>query len=176
MSRCRDLAAEGWLTRDIGEAIRVVEAPARQRSVVHVASVRFDPGIRKFIDRQLFDNTLEDGGWLWGFVEPGGKVRVTHASAAAKERGRSRVVLNGAGTSPTLDHGLIRLGDWHSHPSGNARPSERDREVWTSRFGEPRADTGALAWAGIVVGAKLGTRPRFVAYATDLSRTIEITL
>jgi proteasome lid subunit RPN8/RPN11 len=58
---------------------------------------------------------------------------------------------------------LVHVGEWHSHPTVDATPSEDDRNSWAAVWA-----TGFLPYAAVIVTpGELGwTTPKFHGYVT----------
>jgi integrative and conjugative element protein (TIGR02256 family) len=87
--------------------------------------------------RSLPRRPWEVGGWLLGYwTADRTAVMVTHATPPGPRGTPWGVRISAAGHRPRFDEaweasgGLVTfLGDWHTHPGGPARPSDRDRRA-----------------------------------------------
>jgi proteasome lid subunit RPN8/RPN11 len=121
-----------------------------------------------------FDSaSIETGGWLYGLYPPDAeRVTIAHVSGPGRnaDHGIGRVRL-----SEPLDverdfsdaaarAGLVRVGDWHSHPARDPIPSNGDLIAWATNG--DRADV--LPYASVILTpGELGWAvPEFFGWVT----------
>jgi proteasome lid subunit RPN8/RPN11 len=123
-----------------------------------------------------FDSlAMETGGWLYSHYRPDGgrqQALVIHASGPGRngEHSVGSVRLSDPREVErdfddlTARAGLIRVGDWHSHPARDPIPSHGDLTVWANN--SDRA--GVLPWSSVILTpGELGWAvPDFHGYVT----------
>jgi proteasome lid subunit RPN8/RPN11 len=99
---------------------------------------------------------IESGGWLYAHYKPDDRrVSVVHASGPGSNgrHGDCQVRLSDpdevkAGFDDLLARArLLRVGDWHSHPTRDPVPSNADLANW----GRHSENSGVLPYAGVIV-------------------------
>jgi integrative and conjugative element protein (TIGR02256 family) len=68
-------------------------------------------------------------------------------------------------------HRVSVIGDWHSHPYGDGRPSGMDREAWRTLCNAAAADC-----IGIILGGTLLPRVFLVRRRSFVGKIVECTL
>jgi proteasome lid subunit RPN8/RPN11 len=116
---------------------------------------------------------VESGGYLWAH-SPGNRLYsslVCHASPPAHNSIHEpyRVWLGHASDVEAAwpewlqRSGLIRVGDYHLHPSGDPQPSEPDRKAWASVL----ASSGRSRYVGVIATPSVdGSGPQLHGWIT----------
>lgn len=143
--------------------------------------IRLTAGVMRTIEQQVADamwrfdrRDVESGGWLFAHDAPDAEcVHLAYASGPGPEaeHGNGRVRLTDALKASlwlddlSITSRLIRVGDWHSHPSDDPEPSDADLSAWQKNH---RA-ADASQWVSLIVtpGPEMGwMAPRFHGYVT----------
>lgn len=99
---------------------------------------------------------IETGGWLFAHYQPDDRrALIVHASGPGRnvDHGPGRVRLSEPGeVEADFDDllaraRLVRVGDWHSHPTRDSVPSDADLANWARHSDE----SGVLPYAGVIV-------------------------
>jgi integrative and conjugative element protein (TIGR02256 family) len=127
-------------------------------------TVALSGSARRTIEDEFYAVTraggVETGGWLYG--ERGRTWKRTIAVAIARPPGRGAVhgphSFSPSGDYQQEEQGfarigadhLCRVGDWHSHPSKGAEPSDGDLDVWTNCFLVANEKRGVAYYVGLI--------------------------
>jgi Prokaryotic homologs of the JAB domain len=114
------------------------------------------PGFRDFLDRAPIPDSIEHGGFCFGYHD-GNEVVIEAAVTAEAYSDSSRVEFDLDALSDWeahFDRANWRLiADWHSHVRhGVATPSETDLEAWIARCRAAGAGSADRPWAGLIFG------------------------
>jgi proteasome lid subunit RPN8/RPN11 len=159
-----------------------LDADAEPRVTVHIAKSAMDA----LVDECARCGGHETGGWLVGPRTAAwhGDHNIIEATVAATARTRSSVALDTAAFLAMDEHlvserrrgkgfDLRAIGDWHSHPSSVATPSENDLQCW-ARDLATIADHNASLTSLIVTprdGRDTWARPVVTAWITRHARS-----
>jgi hypothetical protein len=158
----------------VGEALEL--EPDELEATRPPFEIHLTGGVCTSIEREVADamwrfdgRDVETGGHLFShYAAEHDEVLVVHATGPGEgsDHGNGSVQLGAIELHDLLaGAGLLRTGDWHSHPSPDSLPSDADKRSWATSLQK----RGAAVWASVIVTPRRETgwmAPEFHGYVT----------